>query len=424
MERRFQKTAGFSRVISAANGTARQTWFSGWLLASVLIAILLLVVIAVAATRGRKPVSRVEPIRPALRSAPPPLVLPWKSLRYPTEQVLLGGMEAAGVFQPTGSGSPESAMFGSTRTAARGGRTQSSFHEGVDIAAVRRDRQGRPQDVVRAIAQGQVMYVNRVGGNSNYGKYVVIAHDDPVGEVYSLYAHLADVPTGIWPGKVVAAGDLIGTMGNTSSAGIPMDRAHLHLEIALMSNARFDSWYRAQKLTPDHGSYNGQNLLGINPLLLFKARQRNPDVAFANVLRGVPRAFDVVLRVPQPPDFFVRYNPLWKGEATAGRPLVMTCAENGLPLAGRAATDAEIRALGRQSCRVQNVDEAALGRNGAHLVTRLGGDWSLTEGGQRWLEILTYAPGAIPIGYNTTAPAPTQKKSASTSRPVKRSTRR
>lgn len=423
MEGRFQKTAGYSRVVSTA-GRARPSRFSGWLAGAVLLGALLVVVIVVAATRNRTPSRPVAPIEPAARAAPPPLVLPWKNLQFPTDQVLVRGAEVTGVFQPTGSGNAESAMFGSVRTAARGGRTMSSFHEGVDIAAMHRDRQGRPMDGVRAIARGQVMYVNRVAGNSNYGKYVVIAHDDPLGEVYSLYAHLADVPTGIWPGKIVDGGESIGTMGNTASTGIPMERAHLHLEVALMSNARFDVWYRAQKLTPDHGSYNGQNLLGINPLLLFIARQRNPETSFAAVLRGVPRAFEVVLRATQPLDFFGRYKLLWEGETTAGRPVVITCAENGLPVGGRQATDAEVQALGRRSCLVQHVDEDTLGRNGCHLITRLGGEWSLTESGQRWLEVLTFAPGAMPIGYSTALPPAPPKKSGLTGRSTKRSTKR
>jgi hypothetical protein len=192
-----------------------------------------------------------------------------------------------------------------------------------------------------------------------------------------------------------------------------MARAHLHFEVALMSNARFDTWYRAQQLTPDHGSYNGQNLLGLNPLLLFQEQSANPDLQFIQVLTRVPRAFDVVLRVPHELDFFSRHKLLWKGPPAAGQLIVIACAENGLPLQGRLATEEEARPLGRSACLVRNVDETALGRNGARLIARVGSDWVLAESGQRWLEVLTYRPGAMPIGYSRAAAAPRSARAAS-----------
>lgn len=405
METRFQKAKGYARIISAGGrGNARRR-LSGWLPGAVLMGLLIVLLIIPFAMRERQPPKQVEPVPAAVEKAEPAAILPWKHLTFPTAQALITTGEVTGVFQPTGTGNPESAMFGSTRTGTRGGRTGPTFHEGVDIAAMHRDRRGCPLDEVRSIAAGRVMYLNRVAGNSNYGKYVVVAHDDPIGEVYSLYAHMADVRTGIWPGKTVIAGEPLGIMGNTSSSGIPMARAHVHLEVALMSNARFDTWYRAQKLTPDHGSYNGQNLIGLDPLRLFREQSRNPDMQFAQVLAQVPRAFDIVIRMPHEIDFFSRYKPLWKGPAVAGQPTVLACAENGLPLQGRLATEEEQRLLGKRSCLVRNVDTQALGGNGARLITRVGADWVLAESGQRWLEILTYQPGAMPIGYRDTASA-------------------
>ena len=57
---------------------------------------------------------------------------------------------------------------------------------------------------------GGSAYVNRRAGNSNYGIYVVLAHDEPaLGEVYTLYAHLARVESGLHAGQPVEAGQVL-----------------------------------------------------------------------------------------------------------------------------------------------------------------------------------------------------------------------
>ena len=124
---------------------------------------------------------------------PPPPPLLWSKLVFPTQQQGLLEEGREDVFQPTAAGTRESALYGSVRTVNRGGRLLASFHEGIDIAPVRRDRRGRPLDDVLAVAEGKVAYVNKVAGNSTYGKYAVVEHDDPMGPVYTLYAHLASV---------------------------------------------------------------------------------------------------------------------------------------------------------------------------------------------------------------------------------------
>ena len=50
------------------------------------------------------------------------------------------------------------------------------LHEGIDIRPVRRDAQGNPGDEVRVAATGNVVYVSRESGASNYGRYVVVEH--------------------------------------------------------------------------------------------------------------------------------------------------------------------------------------------------------------------------------------------------------
>ncbi|MCX6998603.1 MAG: M23 family metallopeptidase [Kiritimatiellaeota bacterium] len=317
---------------------------------------------------------------------------PWSNLTPPTTQTHLLDAGAAGVFMPTAPQHPESALFGSVRTNARGA---AQFHEGLDIAPLRRDRRGEALDEVRAAAAGVIGYVNRVGGNSTYGQYVVVLHRDPLGAVYTLYAHLAAAAAGLQPGQPVRTGQPLGRMGHTSSTSIPRDRAHLHFEIGLLNNARFALWYRAQKLKPDHGSFHGGNLLGVDPLAVFRLQRQQPAFGFRDFLAQQPAAFEVVLPTARPLNFFQRYPALWEGERPrepqpAGLVLVLSCTENGLPLKGRAATEAERRALGRGASAVLRVNAAALGRNGSHLLVQGRGGWKLAAGGERWLSALVY----------------------------------
>jgi len=360
-----------------------------------LIAIFLAVALGscIRACRKSKPPAEVPPTvveSGAGTTAAVVVVSPWKNLTFPTPQTRLLDSNAPGIFQPTGSGRLESALYGSTRTAGQGNQLRSSFHEGIDIAPVERGRAGQPLDPIFAIADGEVAYVSQLPGNSNYGKYVVLIHRDPIGDIYSLYAHLAEIAPGIAAGRAIRAGDRLGTMGNTASSGIPMARAHLHLEIGLINNSRFAQWYRAQKLKPDHGLYNGRNLLAINALDVFRRHAAEGDVAFQAHLAAIPVAFEVVLAARQQPNFFQRYPALWQGTPYAGGPVTLSCSENGLPLAGRNATAEERQRLGSARSLVLKADPAVLGRNGAHIIGQAQGRWILARNGEQWAEVLLY----------------------------------
>ncbi|MFA5043589.1 MAG: M23 family metallopeptidase [Kiritimatiellia bacterium] len=318
-----------------------------------------------------------------------PAVDPFRHLVFPTDRTL--NRNDLDVFQPTAAGRPESALFGSVRTAAHNGRgLAASFHEGVDIAAVRRDAAGRPQDAVYAAADGAVAYVNPIAGNSNYGKYAVLTHASPSGMVYTLYAHLAALSPGAVRGRSVKAGEVLGVVGHTANPPIPLDRAHLHFEVGLIMNARFGSWCRAQKLKNDHGNFNGWNLLGVDPLAVFERQRACPDFDLLEHVAALPAAFEVVLSAPRKPDFFVRYPSFWEGAPYFGGGLQMAVAENGVPLKGRNATEAERRLLGARRSAVLRVDPAALGRNGRHLVVCRKGLWRLDREGEKWRDMLLY----------------------------------
>jgi len=309
---------------------------------------------------------------------------------YPTDQRDLLNTESTVVYQPTASGRVQSALYGSVRTASSGGRILPSFHEGIDIAPLQRDRQGRPLDPVYAVADGEVAYINRVAGNSNYGIYVVLTHDDPMGTIYTLYSHLASAERALRAGQAVRRGDVIGVMGNTASTGLPMVRAHLHFEVGVINNMRFHVWYKARNQIPDHGNWHGHNLTGINPLAVYASGEDQPVFSMLPHLLQDPPAFVLLFKASRELDYFKRYTDLWSGEPHRGAAMVMAVSEGGVPLSGRSATPEEEQLLGKESSRVLMVDEAVLGRNGLRIVVQRNGQWQLGGNGERWLEILTY----------------------------------
>src|ERR1700730_14552340 len=129
---------------------------------------------------------------------------------------------------------------GPLETAA--GTIYTRFHEGIDIRPLKRDASGEPVDEVRAIANGKVVHTNQVPGYSNYGKYIVIEHTWDGSNYYSLYGHLSAIR--VEPGQRVAKGAPIAIMGHTG-AGLNQERAHLHLELNLMLNHKFEAWHDA-----------------------------------------------------------------------------------------------------------------------------------------------------------------------------------
>lgn len=313
---------------------------------------------------------------------------PFHSLVFPTDQAL--DRNDPDVFQPTASGRPESALFGSVRTVRSGKVLESSFHEGVDIAVIQRDAAGRPQDAVYAVANGMVAYVNTVAGNSNYGKYVVLTHSCPSGTVYTLYAHLAAISPGLSRGRFVKAGDVLGIIGHTANPPIPLAQAHLHFEVGLILNSRFSQWYRAQKFKKGHDNFNGWNLIGADPLGVFERQRQCPGFDILQHIAALPVAFEVVLSARSKPDFFNRYPCLWEGAPYRGDGLQMAISEDGLPLKGRNAAEAERQLLGMRKSVILRVDQSALGRNGCHLVVCRNGLWRLGREGEKWRDMLMY----------------------------------
>ncbi len=313
------------------------------------------------------------------------------SLSYPTHQTRLTDPNMNGVYQPTGSGNPESGTYGSVRLGNYGKQILPRFHEGLDIAALERDRQGRPLDEVFAAMNGRVAMVHKTAGNSDYGIYVVLLHNDPVGEFYTLYAHMAEADPNLREGMPVSVGTRLGKMGNTAVGGIPMNRAHLHFEIGLLANDRFLSWPGLPKKFTPGGKYNGQNLWGLNPIRVFRDFETHAgQLTLLDHIERTPVAVEILAKARKLPDCFVRYPRLWHGPPDYAGALVFSISEGGVVLAGRPATVEETARVGRLNGAVLRVDEAALGKNARRIAVKRNGRWEIGQNGENWLSLWLY----------------------------------
>jgi len=321
----------------------------------------------------------------ALAAAPRPFQLP-------TDNCALfepGGEEryfVGTVGRPWSSGT-----FGCVRT----GGTQ--LHEGIDIRCLRRDQQGEPTDPVRATADGTVAYFNTNPGLSTYGRYLILRHQIEGLEIYSIYAHLRQVQPGLKPGQPVSAGQVVATMGRSTSTreGISKERAHLHFELALLANERFAAWHKQTFPTQrnDHGGWNGRNFVGLDPrALLLAAPNQGARFSLLQHLRSQRELCRVQVRVRDFPwvrryAALKRSNPRAEHEGVAGYELALNFNGVAFELVPLAA--GELRSQARY--HLLSVNEAEQQRCPCgHLVARRGGRWELTAHGQQWLGLLTY----------------------------------
>lgn len=261
--------------------------------------------------------------------------------------------------QPTVSGEAESGLFGCVRT------NGAQFHEGLDIRPVSRDSRGEPADRVTAAMDGIVRHVNATAGNSSYGRYIVIEHPGLVPAVYTLYAHLARIEPGIRPGKTVQRGDSVGLMGRSAGGyAIPRERAHLHFEIGFVATQNFSSWYAWKKFgSPnEHGSYNGMNLMGIDPndfLREWRLKRVDNVQEYLDRLRSVVKVRVATTRTP---DFITRYPALLRKPLPIG--LVggweVECNATGLPFAWTPLSPADVAGMRPNTAKIVSADPALL----------------------------------------------------------------
>lgn len=280
----------------------------------------------------------------------------------------------------------EGGAFGYTRTPIRinGEVVLTKFHEGIDIAPMKRDAAGNPLDLVNAIADGIVAHTSPIAGRSNYGKYVVVEHHFDQHTFYSLYAHLADIT--VQPGDPVKLGSSLGRLGYTG-AGINRTRAHVHLELCLLMSRHYDGWHRKfSGGTNYHGIYNGMNFAGMDVARLFLEHKANPAIRIQDFVRNTPPYFKVAVPKKDAFDFADRNPWLLTSTPTAdSHSWEIAFSATGLPLSitpiDQAVTTPTVTAV-----RNSPIAHRHLTRG---LIDGQGSTARLTRGGLSLIALLT-----------------------------------
>jgi murein DD-endopeptidase MepM/ murein hydrolase activator NlpD len=300
-------------------------------------------------------------------------------LTPPTAFKQLDGLDTS-VFMDTGTGRPESGMFGNTRKYADG---SPRFHEGIDIAPYPPwNRKHLPTDTVCAAADGRVMYMNVYKTNpSLYGNYIVLVHDvKGFGQVYTLYGHLRAFHKGLRVGMSIEAGTPLGTLGNIPD--IPVARSHLHFEIGIIMNDHYPL------IDDDHGVWNGANLYGINPCDAFAEQESKGAFNIARYIAQRPVAFTYWTQQPVPRYFTKRYPSLMAYTPAAGEPYAINFSAEGIPVA---LTSGPSPAIQSSPERVIFLNEKEVAK-GRPFASRKG----LTKRGQTLIDNLFVSPTNIP----------------------------
>ena len=271
------------------------------------------------------------------------------------------------------------------------------MHEGIDIRCVQRDNRGEPTDPVLATSDGRVAYINRRPSLSNYGSYIILRHQIEGIEIYSLYAHLKEVRRDLKVGQTVKGGEAIGIMGRTANTreGISKERAHVHFELDLLASERFSNWYKRHYPSQrnDHGTWNGQNLLALDPGQLFLEQQRKgAKFSLVEFVRSQTELCRVLVLKKDFPWLkscapLARRNPIAEKEGIAGYELALNFNGVVFELIPRAAS--EIKS--KSKIQLLRVNEAEYQRNPCRrLVTKRKNQWELTTKGKDLIELLTY----------------------------------
>ena len=271
------------------------------------------------------------------------------------------------------------------------------MHEGLDVRCLERDKHGEPKDAVLATADGTVTYINKKSSLSNYGNYLVLKHRIDGLEIYSLYAHLSEIRSNLKIGAAVKSGESIAVMGRTSNTRerISKERAHVHFELDFFVNDRFSAWHKKKfpGQRDDHGQWNGQNLLGVDPrTALLADRKAGEKYNLVDWIQNQTALCRVVVRDTKFPWLkryapLIRSNPVAQKEGIAAYELVLNF--NGLPcqMIPRAASELK----GSAKYRLLSVNENECKKNPCRkLVINRNGRWELGNNGIRLLDLLTF----------------------------------
>jgi murein DD-endopeptidase MepM/ murein hydrolase activator NlpD len=271
----------------------------------------------------------------------------------------------------------------------REGIVYTRFHEGIDIKPMQRDENGEPRDEVRAIADGKVVYTSLAAGHSNYGKYIVIEHVWDGSPYYSLYGHLSKID--VHSGDSVTKGQPIAMMGYTG-AGINRERAHVHLELNLIMNHKFDGWYEAthQNDPNYHGIYNGINLTGLDIAKFYLQLHDNPSLTVPQFLGREEVFYKVAFPRSRNFELPKLYPWMVKGNADAEpRSWEVSFARSGLPLriepSDRTVKEPVVVSVKRSSLNASYLTNGVTTGPTSHA--------HLTEFGQQTMRLLIWPDG-------------------------------
>ena len=215
--------------------------------------------------------------------------------------------------------------------------------------------------------------------------------------LYSLDAILHQVRQGLKIGQKVKAGEAIAIMGRTANTheGISKERAHVHFELNLLVNDRYASWHK--RALPgqrnDHGEWNGQNLLGIDPRAVpVQAHDLSASSACSGILQHQTELCRVVVRKTDFPwlrrySSSVHLNPVAQKDGVAGYEMALNFNGVAFELIPRSAAEIKSKA----KFQLLSVNEAEYHKNPARrLVVKRGAHWELGSHGLELLEMLTY----------------------------------
>ncbi len=318
-------------------------------------------------------------------AAPLELILPTENHHLLTGEPEKFYMYVDRTFEGETSQPWEGGSFGYVRSPIRvsGQVVMSRFHEGVDIAPVKRDKAGNPLDLVMSISDGKVVHTSSISGRSNYGKYVVVEHDWDDSKVVSLYAHLAEITVN--PGDPVKAGSVLGRMGYTG-AGLNRTRAHVHLEVGLVMSIHYEGWHKSNFGSANyHGNYNGMNIAGVDVAALFLEQQKNPQLTFSQFVLTRPMQFKVTVPASDTePEFLKRYPWMKRGTVPSA-----VSWEVGFAATGHVISfTPSIRPVSEPTVthlRPSEISQRWLTRG---LLTGIGKDTTLSHGGKSMVALV------------------------------------
>jgi hypothetical protein len=297
-------------------------------------------------------------------------------------------------FVPTVVGTWKSGTFGSVRS------NRLQIHEGWDIRCKNRDKKGEAIDPILCVADGTVVYISSQPGNSNYGRYIVVKHNVSGIDVYTLYAHLSTIGTGIKVGSKIVAGTHLGIMGRSSNSrsSISKERAHLHFEICLLLNTYFEQWFRLNnpKDPISHKIYNGRNLAGIDPITVYNTQSiEGEKFDFVRLVKNQTKLCEVLIKeknfpyASKYPQFVTNINNL-KAEQITGYKVVFNF--NGLPISLTPCTASETAKI-KEKYTLLSVNEKEQEHNPARgFLTKSSGKWKITNKFKSYLDQITWIP--------------------------------